>query len=65
VAFDALASSAKAFGNRLDDDRVTRVLGLARDEPDLVMRSAASQALGALDLTDNKASDIIRSYYRE
>ena len=63
-AFDALTSSAKTYGSLLDDERVTRVLTMARDEPDMIMRAAASQALGALDLTDNKASDIIRSYYR-
>ncbi len=64
IAFDTLATSAKVFGNQLDDDRVSKVLNLARTEADLVMRSAASQALGALDLSNNKASEIIRGYYR-
>jgi hypothetical protein len=30
----------------------------------MALRTAASQALGALDLADNKASQIIRSYDR-
>ncbi len=63
-AFEALSTSAKAFGNHLDDQRITRLLGLARDEANMTIRAAASQALGSLDLADNNASDIIRSYYR-
>jgi len=63
-AFNTLTSSAKTYGNLLDDERVTRLLTTARNEPDMIMRAAASQALGALDLTDNKASDIIRSFHR-
>ncbi len=64
AAFEALSASAKAHGNRLDDARVVSLLTLARDEADMIIRAAASQALGALNLTDNKASDIIRSYRR-
>jgi hypothetical protein len=63
AAFAALAESAKKHGNHLDDARVDRLIEIARDEADLVMRTAASQALGALNLADNKASEIIRSYY--
>lgn len=62
AAFAALAESAKRNGNRLDAARVQGVLSAARDEPDPTMRTAASQALGALNLTDNQASQIIRSY---
>ena len=64
AAFAALAESAKRNGNRLDATRVQSVLSAARDEPDPTMRTAASQALGALNLTDNQASQIIRSYSR-
>jgi hypothetical protein len=64
AAFGALADSAKKHGNRLDEARVNRLIGIAKDEADLAMRTAASQALGALNLADNKASEIIRSYHR-
>ncbi|HUU82000.1 MAG TPA: HEAT repeat domain-containing protein [Phycisphaerae bacterium] len=62
AAFSSLADSAKTIGNRLDDARVQALLSAAREEPDLTMRTAASQALGALNLSDNQASEIIRSY---
>ncbi len=62
-AFQALARAARNKGNHLDADRVTRLLAAAKDEADLVLRTAASQALGALNLADNQASEIIRKYY--
>jgi hypothetical protein len=64
TAFRALTTSAKGYGNRLDEERLSSLLTLAREEADMIIRAAASQALGALNLSDNKASDIIRSYYR-
>jgi len=64
VGFAALAESAKRYGNLLDSPRVDRLLTAAREEADLVMRTAASQALGALNLADNKASEIIRAFHR-
>ena len=64
AALAALSESAKVHGNRLDAPRVDRLIEAARGETDLVMRTAASQALGALNLADNKASEIIRSYFR-
>jgi hypothetical protein len=36
---------------------------IAREESDLVIRTASSQALGAVNLATNKASEIIRGYY--
>lgn len=64
AAFESLAESAKRFGNQQDQARVDRLIEIARTEPDMVMRTAASRALGSLNLADNKASEIIRSFYR-
>jgi len=63
AAFNALAESAKRFGNLLSPDLVTRVVAAAKDTADLTMRTAASQALGALNLKVGEASEIIRSHH--
>ncbi|MFQ5462901.1 MAG: HEAT repeat domain-containing protein [Phycisphaerae bacterium] len=64
VAFESLATSAKSFGNLLDEQQLSNLIDIARNEPDLTIRTAASKALGALNLASNKASEIIRSYHR-
>lgn len=64
AAFNALAESAKRFGNRLTPEQVTQVVSAAKDTEDLTMRTAASQALGALNLQVGEASEIIRSHHR-
>ncbi len=61
--FNALANSAKRQGNRLLPEQVDLVVKAALETEDLVMRTAASKALGALNLKQNEASEIIRSYY--
>jgi hypothetical protein len=63
AAFNALAESAKNHGHLLEDGAVAALVEIARDDPDLVIRTAASEALGALNLASNKASEIIRNYY--
>jgi hypothetical protein len=61
----SLSESAKAYGKQLSDDQVQQLVGLTADETQSAgLRTAASKALGALNLTDNKASDLIRKYYR-
>ncbi len=65
AAFTSLAESARRGGKRLDEGRLQGLLSAARDEPDLTIRTAASRALGAMNLADNKASEIIRSYSRD
>ncbi len=62
--FGSLAESAKRNGNLLEDDQVAALVDIAREDADLVIRTAASQALGAINIESNKASDIIRSFYR-
>jgi hypothetical protein len=64
AAFNALAESAKRFGNQLAPEQVTQVVSAAKETEDLVMRAAASQALGALNLQVGEASEIIRSHHR-
>lgn len=61
AAFASLAESAKRFGNSLEPGQIDVLIQIARDEKDLVLRTAASQALGALNLVNDKASEIIRT----
>lgn len=62
--FGDLAESARRNGNLLGDrEVVSRLIELALNEKDLVLRTAASKALGALDLSGDKASEIIRAQH--
>jgi len=63
AGFNALAESAKRFGNLLSPELVAQVVNAAKDAPDLTMRTAASQSLGALNLQTDEASEIIRSHH--
>ena len=63
ATFASLAESAKNNGNLLEESQITELVDIAHDDPDLTIRTAASQALGAVNLKTNKASEIIRSYY--
>lgn len=63
--FGSLAESARRNGNLLgNSDAVARLIEFTMNEADLVLRAAASKALGALDLPSNKASEIIRAQYK-
>jgi CheY-like chemotaxis protein len=62
-AFGSLAESARNHGHYLEPAQTTALVDIAHDEPDLVLRTAASQALGALNLETGQASKIIRSFY--
>lgn len=59
----SLSESARNNGNHLEEDQVAALVNLARIEQDMTLRTAASHSLGALNLANNKASEIIRSYY--
>ncbi|MBN1512891.1 MAG: HEAT repeat domain-containing protein [Phycisphaerae bacterium] len=61
--FAALAESAKNNGNKLEPARVAGLIQVSADDPVMNIRTAASKALGALNLSDNRASEIIRKYY--
>jgi len=62
AAFGSLAESAKNNGHALEDAQTAEFVRIAREEADLTIRTAASQALGAMNLATNRASEIIRSY---
>jgi hypothetical protein len=64
AAFASLAESAKNNNNQLEDAQVADLVAIARDDEDLVIRTSASEALGALNLATNRASDIIRKHHR-
>ncbi len=63
AAFDSLAESAKTNGPLLEDAQAKELIRLAKEEPELTMRTAASQALGALNLRADRAGEIIRGFY--
>jgi hypothetical protein len=47
VAFGLLADSARRFGAQLDENLTSRLMEQATSEPNLALRTAASQAMGA------------------
>jgi hypothetical protein len=61
AAYGSLSESAKNHGHMLEDGQVAELVRIAKEEDDLVIRTAASQALGAINLATSKASEIIRS----
>ncbi len=63
AAFRELANSAKRHGNMLGQAQIDALVSMASQDGDLVIRTAASEALGAMNLTNNQASEILRSYY--
>jgi HEAT repeat protein len=58
-SFGTLADSARRFGSHLDQATIDVLTELALGEPDLIMRTAAGKALGALNLPSRRAADII------
>jgi hypothetical protein len=61
--FAALADAAKHHGSQLSESLVKMVIAVAESHENMVIRTAASQALGALNLPGNPASEIIRNQY--
>jgi HEAT repeat protein len=61
--FAALADAAKRHGNQLPEDLVQQLIAIAESDENMVIRTAASQTLGALNLPGNPASAIIRNQY--
>jgi hypothetical protein len=57
--FQSLASSAKAFGNLLDDAQVSLLQKESVELKDTDLRSAAAEARGALNLSTDQARDLI------
>ncbi len=63
-AFSGLSESAKRFGNSLNPAQVDALLDISMNEPDLRLRTAASHALGALNLAADKANQTILRFHR-
>ncbi len=59
-AFSALSTSAKLFGNLLEDQQVDRIYQIINNEQiDQSIRSGAAGAYGALSLPSDKVKDLI------
>jgi HEAT repeat protein len=59
TAFAALAESAQRFGHRLEEAATQMLVQQALKEPNLALRTAASQALGAMNLPGPWAATVI------
>lgn len=62
--FAALAESGRHHGNKLTDEQLNALIKLVMEAKDLAIRTAASQAFGALNVPGNRASEIIRAQHR-
>jgi len=63
-ALGALAHSAKLFGNQLESAQVDNLMEVALDESNMRLRTAASHALGALNLSAPKTRQTILRFRR-
>ena len=63
--FASLSTAAGRFGNQLDSQQITSLIEAVATETDNDLRTAAARALGALDLSDPRASDLIRAASRD
>lgn len=63
--FGELAKSARRFGSRLDGPTTARLVAQAFEGPNLALRTAASQALGAVNLSGDQAAKIIINQTRD
>ena len=59
AGFVAMAESAKRFGNHLSAASIDKLINVVNTEGDKSIRDAAAQALGALNLASNQASNLI------
>ena len=62
--FGVLAEAAKRRGKHLAPESVQRLIKIAESEENMDIREAAAQALGALNLPSDPASEIIRNQHR-
>lgn len=63
MMFDALAASGKNCGNLLDGAELQKLIETVEKDASLTIRTAASQALGALNVPGNPASAIVRAQH--
>ncbi len=63
AAFSSLSESARTHGGMLEESQINELGALVMNENDLIIRTAAAQAQGALNLAGKTPSDIIRSFH--
>ncbi len=61
AAYGALAESARRFGSKLEPPAMEKLFNAATTDPNLPLRTAASQALGAMNPPGRPVADIILS----
>jgi hypothetical protein len=61
AAFSALADSARRFGPKLEGPAMQKLVEVATKEPNLSLRTSASQALGAMNLPGKTSAEILLS----
>lgn len=59
---NSLAESGRNFGSKLSSGSAEKLLALAMNEPNLKLRTAASKALGALNLPSSNAAEVLKQY---
>jgi hypothetical protein len=59
---NSLAESGRHFGSKLSDESAEMILGLAMNESNLTLRTAAGKALGGLSLPSSKAAEVLKQY---
>jgi hypothetical protein len=59
ATFDSLAESARHWGTRLTPAQTDALMKQAMSEPNLKLRTAASQTLGAMNLPSDRAAEIL------
>ena len=57
--FNSLATSAKAFGNRLNGDQIDTLLAAAANREQLEVQASAAEAVGAMNLPADEARRLI------
>lgn len=60
--FGSLAESGKIQGNQLAEDQFASLLKVALEEQNLVIRTAATSALGALNPSGERAAEVLKAY---
>jgi hypothetical protein len=62
--YKSLATAAKMYGNRLEQPATATLLKVVADETDAEIRSAAAEAMGALNLETQQARQLILQQYQ-
>lgn len=63
ATFSSLSESARTHGAMLEESQISELEELTWKDSDPIIRTAAMQALGALNLSGNVPSEIVRSFH--